>query len=394
MVGRVIRDPLYGDIKLSFLESMVLDHPAFQRLRRITQLAGAPFVYPAAVHTRFSHSLGTVHVARLFGQALDMELQDMTVTCLYALLHDVGHGPFSHSFEEAASGWLEGGHEHMGLRIAQLIKEDLLTSPLEGKVGLGLKEEAQEIGFYHPQDYIEWAFSEMERCVASGDIRSVLVDGPLGADRLDFIARDAYFTGVTAFNTVDIYRLVGNVLAVEGRVAFRSKVVDNIYGVLVGRFLMYRNVYYHKTSRAADLMIQRMISFAIAEGILDPFRDIKGYTSLDEGVLTALVRYRGSDSKAVWEKLAARKLWKMVHEETCERSQAEEVARSLQLEYPNFYIDVPSKLHFLEQVDYQHGLLVEHKGQIMPLAQFQDQTGYSLIPEEVSVFVRVYKEVL
>jgi len=88
---------------------------------------------------------------------------------------------------------------------------------------LGLKEEAQEIGFYHPQDYIEWAFSEMERCVASGDIRSVLVDGPLGADRLDFIARDAYFTGVTAFNTVDIYRLVGNVLQwkVEWRLGAR-----------------------------------------------------------------------------------------------------------------------------------------------------------------------------
>jgi len=138
------------------------------------------------------------------------------------------------------------------------------------------------------EDYVLWAFKETMTAVKEGDYRAHIVDGPMGADRLDFITRDAYFTGVSAFNTVDIFRLTGNALLMDGHLVFRAKVVDNIYGLTLGRFLMYKNVYYHKTSRAAELMMQLMIKEAIEEGLLDGWKALDEFIRLDEPILMAL----------------------------------------------------------------------------------------------------------
>jgi len=171
LVAKVIRDPLYGDIRLNFLEAAIMDHVAFQRLRRITQLAGAPFVYPAAVHTRFSHSLGTMNVAKLYADALELSPEDYLITALCALLHDVGHGPFSHCFEDAASSWLGMNHEQIGMSIMQLIGNTLLDQ-CPAKLLQGLKRESHIYGFDNARDYVQWAFEETISAVKNEDYRA------------------------------------------------------------------------------------------------------------------------------------------------------------------------------------------------------------------------------
>jgi len=172
-------------------------------------------------------------------------------------------------------------HEQIGMSIMQLIGSTLLDQ-CSAKLLQGLERESHIYGFDNARDYVQWAFEETISAVKNEDYRAHIVDGPMGADRLDFITRDAYFTGVSAFNTVDIFRLTGNALLMDGQLVYRAKVVDNIYGLTLGRFLMYKNVYYHKTSRAAELMMQLMITEAIEEGLLDGYRSVKEFSNLDE----------------------------------------------------------------------------------------------------------------
>lgn len=392
LVAKVIRDPLYGDIRLNFLEAAIMDHVAFQRLRRITQLAGAPFVYPAAVHTRFSHSLGTMNVAKLYADALELSPEDYLITALCALLHDVGHGPFSHCFEDAASSWLGMNHEQLGMSIMQLIGNTLLDQ-CPAKLLQGLKREAHIYGFDNARDYVQWAFEETISAVKNEDYRAHIVDGPMGADRLDFITRDAYFTGVSAFNTVDIFRLTGNALLVDGQLVYRAKVVDNIYGLTLGRFLMYKNVYYHKTSRAAELMMQLMITEAIEEGLLDGYRSVKEFSNLDEPTLLGLVKIKGGKSAQIYDQLLRRKLWKVVEERIVKAEQQSQTLEELYLLYAPCHIDVPEKLSLISPMDRGEVLILDEKGVVMPLSDYEEKTGYSLLQQEMNVFVRVYKEV-
>jgi len=392
LVAKVVRDPLYGDIKLSYLEAAVLDHVAFQRLRRITQLAGAPFVYPAAVHTRFSHSLGTMNVAKLYADSLELSPEDYVVTSLYGLLHDVGHGPYSHCFEDAASEWLGMNHEQLGMSLMERIGGNLLEQ-CSGKVLEGLKEEAHLYGFRNAEDYVLWAFKETMTAVKEEDYRAHIVDGPMGADRLDFITRDAYFTGVSAFNTVDIFRLTGNALLMDGHLVFRAKVVDNIYGLTLGRFLMYKNVYYHKTSRAAELMMQLMIKEAIEEGLLDRWKALDEFIRLDEPILMGLVQLSGRKSAEICDQLLRRRLWKVVEERIVKPEQQSQVLEELYSLHAPCHIDVPEKLSLTSPMDRGEVFILDEKGMIMQLADYEEKTGYSLLQQEMNVFIRVYKEV-
>ncbi len=392
-MAKVIRDPLYGDIKLNYLEAALVDHVAFQRLRRITQLAGAPFVYPSAVHTRFSHSLGTMYVAKRYAEALELNASDALITSLCALLHDLGHGPFSHCFEDAVRGKPYCfNHEKMGIRLIRTMERDVLDY-CSDKIISGLEEEARQYGFQNVEAYIHWALDETANAMVDDDYRNRIVDGPMGADRLDFIARDAYFTGVSAFNTVDIFRLTGNAMLIDGKLVFRSKVVDNIYGLSVGRFLMYKNVYYHKTSRAAELMMQLMMREALKEGLIEDYMDDDNFVFFDEPSLIGLLQSKGKKSKEMWDKLIRRKLWKVVREMVVKPDDLNNVLGDLKAHFDAQYIDVPEKLNLANAGDYDDILVLTDEGIVKTLIDFEKETGYSLLQEESSLFVRVYKEV-
>lgn len=274
---KVSRDPVHGEIRLYPLEMVVADTKPVQRLRFLSQLAGAEFVYPGATHTRFVHSLGTMHICGLYSERIfPGDYKRYRVLRLAGLLHDVGHGPYSHQFDEVAfpKAGVERGHDDHRRRIIleYLPKEieERLSWTGDIRVLNALRDE-QELLELSGRDMMDAIFTLLEEVVRVFDgeeeatVEFNIVQGPLGADRLDFVLRDSYFSGTRHFGTGALDRLVAHAaIADDGteRLCYSIKVIDDIYTVLFGRFMMYKNVYFHKTSRAADLMIQKILELS------------------------------------------------------------------------------------------------------------------------------------
>ena len=225
---KIINDPVFGFISIqSDLVFDLLEHPWIQRLRRIKQLGLSYLVYPGANHTRFEHTIGTVHLMhqaiaalRLKGHAVtDEEAEAATVAIL---LHDIGHGPFSHVLENTL---VEINHEQLSsLLIADLNRQ------MGNRLGLALEifENRYHKKFLHQ-----------------------LVSGQLDMDRLDYLARDSFFTGV-AEGVVGIDRIIKMLEIYDDQLVVEAKGVYSIEKFLIARRLMYWQVYLHKTVLAAD----------------------------------------------------------------------------------------------------------------------------------------------
>jgi HD superfamily phosphohydrolase len=244
---RVFRDPVHGLVSLEGEDAglaRVLDTRAFQRLRRIRQMGFASLVYPGAEHSRFGHALGAYHVARRVTEALAFEPEIARDVRVAALAHDLGHGPYSHAWE-GAFGSLS--HEAWGARI--LLEDAELREALGPLVAP-----------------LERFFSSSYRPAYARK----LVSSQLDVDRMDYLLRDAHYTGV-GYSAYDLEWIVHalRVAEVRGGGDPNDLVVDYRRGVhaveqyLFGRHYMYSQVYYHKTVRAAEHMfLQAMARFA------------------------------------------------------------------------------------------------------------------------------------
>jgi uncharacterized protein len=236
---KIINDPVYGFITLSDpLVLEVVNHPYYQRLRRIHQMAMAQLVYPGAVHTRLHHSLGAYH---LMCQALDeLKRKEVEITaeeCAAAkvaiLLHDAGHGPYSHALEGVLIPGLS--HEEMSLCIMHCLNEEM-----DGRL-----QTAIDIftGRYH-KHYLHQ-----------------LVSGQLDVDRMDYLTRDSFFTGVS--EGVIGYDRILKMLAVRGgQLLVEEKAIFSIEKFLLSRRLMYWQVYLHKTVLVAEQMLKKIVQRA------------------------------------------------------------------------------------------------------------------------------------
>jgi len=236
MRERVIRDSVHGDIYINddvILE--LIDTSEFQRLRRIAQLAGAQFAYPGATHTRFSHSLGVYYVIGEFLKNPDLDKhttpKEKLLVKIAGLLHDLGHGPFSHTFEKIT----HKSHEQYSI--------ELITNP-KGTIAQILKK-------YHinPKDVaaiIEGTYKN--------EFVSLLVSSQLDADRLDYLMRDSYYAGVN-YASIDISFLVRNLRIIDNKIAYLSKTIYAIESYLLGRYYMFKQVYNHKISLGFDLLL-------------------------------------------------------------------------------------------------------------------------------------------
>ncbi|APT76125.1 MULTISPECIES: HD domain-containing protein [unclassified Marinitoga] len=286
---KVSRDPIYSEIFLYPLEIVIADTPLVQRLRYLSQLAGAEYVYPSATHTRFSHSLGVMHIAGLYANKLfEDNHQKIRIIRLAGLVHDLGHGPYSHQFDDVIYKrmGLDDGHDEYRKKIlnTKLIeqaynvykklndsrtKKDFLKD-LSLTVKREILDNEKEIkeALKEVMNMINELF-EAENTGGSPEFN--IVQGPLGADRLDFVLRDSYYAGTRDFGTGDLDRIIRNasIKTSNGKekLCYNIKIIDNIYTVLFARFMMYKNVYFHKTSRAADQMIQEILR--LADDILD-----------------------------------------------------------------------------------------------------------------------------
>lgn len=335
MFRKVSRDPIHFEIHLYPLEILVTDTRIMQRLRFLSQLAGATVVYPGATHTRFAHSLGTMHLAGVYAQNLFSEPGKIRIVRLASLLHDAGHGPFSHQFDDAVYkryGYKDGHDEFRKRLVLEKLPEEMLRvyecynermkRAIEEDLELTLgREISLEEGFKILAEKIVEVF-EGEK---TGSVEFNVIQGPLGADRLDFLLRDSYHSGVGHFAPMNVDRILRYSLVKQkdGKpiLCYHVKVVDNIYSVLFSRFMMYKNVYFHKTARAADLMIQEILRYAC--DILDlkeRLNNLEEFLKLtDHSILVELERctddsWEGREAKKLVERFKARDLWKMVLE--------------------------------------------------------------------------------
>lgn len=275
MYYKVSRDPIHSEIFLYPLEILAIDTRPVQRLRYLSQLAGAELVYPGATHTRFAHSLGVMHICGLYGMRLFEDQATRRIVRLAGLLHDIGHGPFSHQFDDvvyARMGFKDGHDEYRKRILLELMPSEMMRSyqrisdpRMKKAVAEDLSETLKtdvvnEDSFLRLMHLVDEIFKGEE----SGTVEYNVVQGPLGADRLDFLLRDSYYSGTTHFGVGAVDRIIRNSFIKEKDghriLCYHAKVLDQIYTSLFGRFMMYKNVYFHKTSRAADLMIQQMLS--------------------------------------------------------------------------------------------------------------------------------------
>lgn len=236
---KIINDPVYGFITID--DEIILKliaHPWYQRLRRIHQMAMAHLVYPGAVHTRLHHSLGAYHLMRcalfeLTGKGVQITAEEQQAAKIAILLHDIGHGPFSHALEQTLAEGMH--HEEISLLI---IKE--LNKQFDGQLSMAI-EIFTDI---YPKKYLHQ-----------------LVSGQLDVDRMDYLTRDSFFTGVIE-GTIGYDRILKMLTVHNGELMIEEKGIYSIEKFLVARRLMYWQVYLHKTVLSAEQMLKRIIKRA------------------------------------------------------------------------------------------------------------------------------------
>lgn len=286
----VIRDPLWDNIRLDRPALLLLDTPAVQRLRYVRQLGHAFLVYPGATHTRFEHALGAYHLTRQALEALrergDLERvaePDCLAVELAALLHDVGHYPFSHALEEA------GFPSHERLGVAKL-REGELAARLAEIGGPGFGERVGELITGRSPSPLQG-----------------LISGSLDLDKIDYLSRDAFMCGVP-YGTVDVERLLASLVLVEldGRLELgvHEKGVSALESLLFAKYQMYRNVYWHHAVRAATCMFKRAVRAAVARKTVLVSRIAE---ATDDGFMELLLTRDRSDLAAC---IRARRLYK------------------------------------------------------------------------------------
>ena len=236
-----ITDPIHKYIRITDLEKKLIDTEVFQRLRKIRQLAGAHLVYPSAQHTRFEHSIGAMHLAGLAAETLLDKgyityKEDVQSLRIAALLHDIGHGPFSHLFEEVLreneSNKLT--HEIIGKKI---IKESIIIDIL-GKYG-------------YDTDYVcKLSFGESQKM-----FYNEIIAGSLSADIMDYLPRDSFFTGAE-YGKVDYHRLISSLEVLSNdHLGINKSAINSLESMLISRYQMFKAVYFHKTVRAGEVML-------------------------------------------------------------------------------------------------------------------------------------------
>ena len=335
----VVRDPLWNNIRLEPEALAVIDTPAVQRLRYVRQLGHAFLVYPGATHSRFEHALGAYHLARRALAQLEetlgrppVEPIELRRLKLAALLHDIGHYPFSHALEEA------GLPRHETLAARQLASGELATQ-LE-RLGVG------------PEPLLALIQGRGDGALSG------LVAGSLDVDKLDYLSRDAWMCGVP-YGMIDVDRLLASLTLVPGTdgrpvVAVHDKGLAALESLLFAKYQMYRNVYWHHAVRSATAMFKRLVRVALAAGRLR-VEDVARAT--DDGLIHDLQR---DDTTGLARALRERRLakrtldipatdlppdvasWPADDPELCSRVE-DRLAREVGLEAHELFLDFPVK---------------------------------------------------
>ncbi len=295
LTRKMINDPVHGFITINDpLIFAIFNHPFFQRLRRIQQMALAQLVYPGAVHTRLHHSLGAYQlmcnaVNELKDKGIEITQEEAQAVKAAILMHDIGHGPYSHALENVLIKGVH--HEELSLLIMQKLNADP-NPALNGKLDLAIKIFTNQ----YPKTFLHQ-----------------LISGQLDVDRLDYLSRDSFFTGVSE-GVIGYERILKMLNVKDNLLLVEEKGINSVEKFLVSRRLMYWQVYRHKTVIAAENMLVKIIERAkqlvqsgdssiSVGGILDYFLsnefialeqiDISAYCQLDDtDILFAIKKWQ------------------------------------------------------------------------------------------------------
>lgn len=347
---QVFRDPIYGYIKVDYkIIKELIDTKEFQRLRRIRQLSGVSEVFPTAEHSRFTHCLGSYEVARQIlteveGHEEISEYEGLLLL-ITSLLHDIGHGPYSHAFEAV----IKSSHEEIGARIIESIETQINQVLTKYNV--------------NPYDITNILLHKGKYLLLE-----TLTSSQIDVDRMDYLARDAYFTGAT-YGSIDRQRLLRSMIIKDNKVYFRSSAVNSLENYVMARYHMYWQVYYHKEAKGYDLLLEslykRIYDVYINKSVIDinafdlinvinDDTNINSFLMLDDGYISGLIKQLVNSSDPVLSDIAksleSRKLLKGL-----DYQDNKELCDSIKEKYKNnkykkyyFYKIVVSQIAYLD----------------------------------------------
>ncbi len=393
---KIVHDPVHGSIRVSGLNMDLLDSAELQRLAHIKQLGLANLVFPGANHTRLEHSLGACHIADLLARELELDEEDRLRLTAAAILHDVGHGPFSHTLEGAVFSELGFDHVEHSRRIISG-EEDAL--PQGDREELGSPEpvsrllEAWGVDPSSVATLLEGGKGPTIFDFAPGADRAEgldptcrhlrqIIHGVVDVDQIDYLMRDSHYTGV-AHGVIDVDRLLQTLVLADGELAVKRGGVSALEGMLVARGLMYSSVYFHKTARIAELMLARTVERNAETELM------RRVMSLTDGELFAELASR-EETRDTVQRLKYRRLHKAAYqlavadatEEQREtmmglskpsprRAFEDELARKAGLAEGLVLVDVPAaELLLSEPRLYTTHIRVWDEGELHPLSKF------------------------
>jgi HD superfamily phosphohydrolase len=350
-----IKDPVHGYVYITEEEKEIIDSFPVQRLRRLRQLAGAEYVYPGANHTRFEHCVGVMHLAGRvmenpnISQRVSEDEADMVR--MAGLLHDVGHGPFSHVFEQLLDKELDKTHEDMTRWIVS---------------GSELKDKLKRAGF-DPNDVGKLATGRLHKPKKA--FLDQVISSAVDVDKLDFIVRDTHHTGAE-YGYIDIFRLIHALDVLDENLAVDLGALSALESLIIARIESFKSIYFHRVGRAAQIMLAMAMEKANEELGLTRFKTTEEYLAMDDyTVWTELKNCK--KSKDIIRRLERRQILKCAYERTfyekdtmvsnifgreAHRKQLQsDIAKEARVETEAVIIDVPT----VPSVPYHHSVLTE-----------------------------------
>ncbi|WP_339275462.1 HD domain-containing protein [Paenibacillus sp. FSL W8-0426] len=379
---KVFKDPVHNYIHVQDpIIWQLINTPEFQRLRRIRQLGTSYLTFHGAEHSRFSHSLGVYEITRKIISQFershypDWPKEEKIVALCAALLHDLGHGPFSHSIEEA----FDMHHEDWTCRI---ILGDT-------EVGAILRRYAS--------DFPEKVASVIQKTYDKPIVVN-LITSPLDADRMDYLLRDAYFTGVN-YGTIDLDRILRMLRPYHGRIVVKESGMHAVEDYLMSRYQMYWQIYFHPVTRSSEIILRQIFKRAKQlmkqnfnfRFMLDPLPQlfegslsVKEYLQLDEALIqTAFMQWRQENDailRELCERFMDRRLYKYVEIEQHDVALMDDIRKAfaevgLEPEYDveiDFPTDLPYDVFRPDESTEKQILLLDRQDKLHELSEVSD----------------------
>ncbi len=376
-----IKDPVRGYVYITENEKEVIDSFPVQRLRRLRQLAGAEYVYPGANHTRFEHSVGVMYLAGRVTEnpriSQHISKDEAETVKIAGLLHDVGHGPFSHVFEHLLDK-LDKTHEDMSLWI---IKNSELKDLLN-KLG------------YNPENIGKLAIGNLHK--PGKAFLDQIISSSIDVDKLDFVVRDTYHTGAE-YGYIDIFRLIHALDLLEENLAVDLGALSALESFIIARIESFKSIYFHRVGRAAQIMLATAMEKANEELGLVNFETPEEYLALDDYTVWTMLKNCEKSSKVI-RNLERRKMLKCAYERTfyekdimvsnifsqeVYRKQLQaDIAEKATVETEAVIIDVPT----VPSVPYHHSVLMEP----MEIPVFYKTREGKKIPQRLSEISKIF----